>query len=84
MRMNKDWKIGDELREELTSTNTIIVGIYKDHYEGIAFNGSDFDTFIVKTDSIDFRWIKTGRNFSQIAEMIKIMKNDEYHAYGRE
>ena len=71
--MNKDWKIGDEIRDEVTGTNAIIVGIYEDHYECIAFNGSDFDTFIVETST----WNGTGRNFSQIAEMIEIIKDDD-------
>lgn len=74
--MNEDWKIGDEIRDEEMDANAIIVGIYKDHYECIAFNGSDFDTF-VETFPWSLWWSKTGRNFSQIAEMIKIMNDGD-------
>jgi hypothetical protein len=71
--MNENWKIGDELRNEEINANVIIVGIYKNHYECIAFNDNDFDTFIVPLEET-FMWNKTYRNFSQIAEMIKIIK----------
>ena len=33
MRMNEDWRIGDELRDEEINANAIIVGIYKAHCE---------------------------------------------------
>ena len=72
--MNEDWKIGDEIRDKEINTNAIIVGIYKDHYECIAYNGNAFDTFIVPKTEL-YLWNKTGQGFPQIAEMIKIMKD---------
>lgn len=74
--MNEDWKIGDEIRNEEMNATAIVVGIYKDHYECIAFNGSDFDTFIEPFGET-FMWNKTGRNFLQIAEMIKVIKDGD-------
>lgn len=65
-----------EIRNEEINANAIIVGIYKDHYECIAFNDNDFDTIIIPLVET-FMWNKTGRNFSQIAEMIKIMKDGD-------
>lgn len=74
--MNEDWKIGDEIRNEEMNATAIVVGIYKDHYECIAFNGSDFDTFIEPFEET-FMWNKTGRNFLQIVEMIKVIKDGD-------
>lgn len=66
----REFGIGDELRDDETNTNAVIVGMYEDHCECIAFNGNDFDTLSIPKTEL-YLWDKTGRNFSQIAEMIE-------------
>lgn len=63
-------KIGDELSDpEAGIPSIIVVGKYPDHFECIAFNGSDFDTFTVRKNELS-DYEKTGGNFPQIGEML--------------
>lgn len=73
--INKTFKVGDEVvLKEHESLKLVILKLYDtDNDLAIAFNYKDCTTFPIHR--LD-RFIKTGRTFPQIAEILELMKEE--------
>lgn len=68
-------KVGDEIYSVLVNIKAVVQHIDAwNRYECFDENGSQF---IIDTETFDDCWIKTGKNYPQIAQILKELKNKE-------
>lgn len=68
-------RVGDEIYSELTDCKAVVQHIdCWDRYQCFTDNG---DQFIISTEIFNDYWVKTGKNYSQITEILKQMKEGE-------
>lgn len=64
--------VGDEIYSELTDSKAVVQRIDTWHrYECFTDNGAQF---IIDTETFNDYWVKTGKNYPQITEILKQMK----------
>ena len=69
---NKIVRVGDEIYSELTDCKAVVQRIDAWHrYECFTDNGSQF---IIGEETFNDYWVKTGKNYPQITEILKQMK----------
>lgn len=69
---NKMIHVGDEIYSELTDSKAVVQHIdCWNRYECFTDNGSQF---IISTETFNDYWVKTGKNYPQIIEILKQMK----------
>ena len=67
--------VGDEIYSELTNSKAVVQRIDAWHrYQCFTNNG---DQFIIDKHTFNEYWVKTGKNYPQIAEVLKQMKEGE-------
>lgn len=67
--------VGDEIYSKITDSKAVVQRIDAwERYECFTDEGAQF---ILDPETFKDYWIKTGRNFPQIAEVLKQMKNKE-------
>lgn len=68
-------RVGDEIYSELTDCKAVVQHIdCWDRYQCFTDNG---DQFIISTEIFNDCWVKTGKNYPQIAEVLKQMKEGD-------
>lgn len=69
-------KVGDEIYSELTNTIAVVQHIDAwNRYECFNDNGSQF---IISTETLNDYWIKTEKNYPQIAQILKELKENKH------
>lgn len=69
---NKIVRVGDEIYSERINCKAVVQHIdCWDRYQCFTDNGSQF---IINTETFNDYWVKTGKNYSQITEILKQMK----------
>ncbi len=67
--------VGDEIYSELTDCKAVVQHIDAwNRYQCFIDNG---DQFIIDSETFNDYWVKTGRSYPQIAEVLKQMKESE-------
>lgn len=67
--------VGDEIYSELTNCKAVVQGIDTWHrYQCFTDSGKQL---IIDTETFNDYWAKTGKNYPQIAEILKQMKGDK-------
>jgi hypothetical protein len=67
--------VGDEIYSELTDSKAVVHHIDAwNRYECFTDEGSQF---VIDTETFNDYWVKTGKSYPQIAEVLKQMKEDD-------